>query len=82
MGTTASEWTPERLARAKALYLKGRTASQIAASLGGVTLLGYITLHPWIERNRRRLTPELHPQPDDYTDWTPPTGSAVQRRRA
>jgi len=43
------------------------------ASLGGVTLLGYITLHPWIERNRRRLTPELHPQPDDYTDWTPPT---------
>jgi manganese transport protein len=44
----------------------------VAASIGGVGLLGYITLHPWIERNRRRLAPELHPQPDDWTDWTPP----------
>ncbi|HEV2478751.1 MAG TPA: Nramp family divalent metal transporter [Puia sp.] len=45
----------------------------VVASLGGIALLGYISLHPWIERTRRRLTPELHPQPDDYTDWTPPT---------
>lgn len=44
----------------------------IAAAIGGMALLGYITLHPWIERNRRRLTPELHPQPDDLADWTPP----------
>jgi manganese transport protein len=41
-------------------------------SLGGIALLGYISFHPWIERNRRRLAPELHPQPDDWTDWTPP----------
>jgi manganese transport protein len=43
------------------------------ASIAGVALLGYVGLHPWIERNRRRRAPELHPRPDDWTDWTPPT---------
>jgi manganese transport protein len=42
------------------------------ASLGAIALLGYITLHPWIERNRRRSAIQLHPQPDDLLDWTPP----------
>jgi manganese transport protein len=42
------------------------------ASLGAIALLAYISLHPWIERNRRRSAPQLHPQPDDWTDWTPP----------
>ncbi len=42
------------------------------ASMGGVALLGYVTLHPWIERNRRRAAIQLHPQPDDLLDWTPP----------
>lgn len=45
----------------------------IAASLGAIALLGYIGLHPWIERNRRPSSPQLHPQPDDLTDWTPPS---------
>jgi manganese transport protein len=44
-----------------------------AASIGAVALLGYIGLHPWIERNRRGSAPWVHPQPDDLQDWTPPS---------
>ena len=44
-----------------------------AASIAAVALLGYIGLHPWIERNRRRSAPQLHPQPDDLKDWTLPS---------
>ena len=44
----------------------------VLSSLGGIGLLGYITLHPWIERNRRRSAIQLHPQPEDLLDWTPP----------
>jgi manganese transport protein len=43
------------------------------AAVAGVALLGYIGFHPWIERNRRRAVLELHPQPDDLQDWTPPS---------
>lgn len=42
-------------------------------SLAGIALLTYIGLHPWIERNRRRSAPQLHPLPEDLQDWTPPT---------
>jgi len=45
----------------------------VAASIAGGALLVYISLHPWIERNRRRSSPELHPRPDDWTDWSPPS---------
>jgi manganese transport protein len=41
-------------------------------SLGAVALLGYISLHPWIQRQVRRKAPQLHPQPDALQDWTPP----------
>ena len=43
------------------------------ASMAAIALLGYIGLHPWIERNRRRSAPQLHPQPDDLKDWTVPS---------
>jgi len=44
----------------------------LVAGLGGVALLVYITLHPWIQRQVRRKAPQLHPQPDTLQDWTPP----------
>ena len=66
MGSMASEWTPERLARAKALYLKGRTAAQIAASLGGVTrnaVIGIVHRKKWNEGKRPNppAAPKLMP---------------------
>ena len=49
---------------------------KIAAGLLGLAslaLLGYISLHPFIERRIRRSVPQLHPQPDNLQDWTPPS---------
>ncbi|HWB91477.1 MAG TPA: Nramp family divalent metal transporter [Puia sp.] len=44
----------------------------VVASVGGIALLGYITLHPWIAKKIRHSAPQLHPQPDNWPDWTPP----------
>jgi manganese transport protein len=45
----------------------------LLGSLAASALLLYIALHPWIERQVRRKAPQLHPQPDALSDWTPPT---------
>ncbi|GGA87622.1 Nramp family divalent metal transporter [Puia dinghuensis] len=42
-------------------------------SLGAAALLLYIGLHPWIERQVRHKTLQLHPQPDHLQDWTLPS---------
>jgi manganese transport protein len=44
----------------------------IVGGAGGLALLSYITLHPWIKRRVRRKAPLVHPQPDALSDWTPP----------
>jgi len=38
----------------------------------GIALLTYVFFHPWFQRKTRRPAPQLHPQPDDLRDWTPP----------
>ena len=43
------------------------------ATLGAIVLLSYISLHPWIAKKVRRAAPQLHPQPDNWPDWTPPS---------
>lgn len=43
----------------------------LVASLGAISLLVYIALHPWISRKAGQA-PQLHPQPDPLKDWTPP----------
>jgi manganese transport protein len=45
----------------------------LLSGLGACALLLYISLHPWIERQVRRKAPQLHPQPDALSDWTPPS---------
>jgi manganese transport protein len=45
----------------------------IIAGLAGISLLGYILLHPFIRSRAGRRAPQLHPQPDDLKDWTPPS---------
>ncbi|HEV9037132.1 MAG TPA: Nramp family divalent metal transporter [Puia sp.] len=45
----------------------------VIVGLAGLALLGYIILHPFIEARTGRSSPQLHPQPDDLEDWTPPS---------
>ena len=47
-------------------------AAIIIGSIVAILLLSYITLHPWLTRQPRRATAQLHPQPGPLTDWTPP----------
>jgi manganese transport protein len=47
-------------------------AAIIAGSIGGILLLVYITLHPWLTRQPRRDPAQVHPQSGPLTDWTPP----------
>lgn len=49
----------------------------VIAGLAAIALLLYIGLHPWIERHGRRSVLQLHPQPDDLTDWTPPAFRSI-----
>jgi manganese transport protein len=44
----------------------------IGASAAGVLLLLYISLHPWLVKQARRATPQVHPLPDSLKDWNPP----------
>jgi manganese transport protein len=44
----------------------------LAGSCGGIALLAYVTMHPWIKRQARRKTPQVHPQPGTLSDWTAP----------
>jgi manganese transport protein len=44
----------------------------IVGALAAILLLSYITLHPWITRRARHATPQVHPLPDSWKDWTPP----------
>jgi manganese transport protein len=44
----------------------------LAGSTCGIALLAYVTMHPWIQRQARRKTPQVHPQPGTLSDWTAP----------
>ena len=44
----------------------------VVASAAAVSLLAYISLHPWIVRRVNRATLQVHPRPDSLKDWTPP----------
>jgi manganese transport protein len=44
----------------------------LAGSCSGIALLAYVTMHPWIQRQARRKTPQVHPQPGTLSDWTAP----------
>jgi manganese transport protein len=44
----------------------------IVGALAAILLLSYITLHPWITRRARHATPQVHPLPGGWKDWTPP----------
>jgi manganese transport protein len=50
----------------------GIKALILAASAAAVSLLVYITLHPFFTRHAGKATPLVHPQPDALQDWTPP----------
>jgi manganese transport protein len=50
----------------------GIKALILAASAAAVSLLVYITLHPFFTRHAGKATPLVHPQPDMLQDWTPP----------
>jgi manganese transport protein len=45
----------------------------LAGGLGGISLLLYVTLRPWIIRTLQHATIQLHPQPGQLPDWTPPS---------
>jgi len=44
----------------------------IVGGIGALLLLGYIVLHPWLTRQPRKATAQLHPQPGPLAEWTPP----------
>jgi manganese transport protein len=44
----------------------------VVSSVAAVLLLLYVTLHPWLSRQPRKATAQLHPQSGPLTDWTPP----------
>jgi manganese transport protein len=44
----------------------------LSASAAAVLLLLYIVLHPWLVKQARRATPQVHPLPDSLKDWSPP----------
>ncbi|HVS97725.1 MAG TPA: Nramp family divalent metal transporter [Puia sp.] len=45
----------------------------VVLGLAGLALLGYVSLHPFFVARMRRTAPQLHPQPDNLLDWTPPS---------
>jgi manganese transport protein len=45
----------------------------LTASAAAVLLLLYIILHPWLVKQARRATPQVHPLPDSLKDWNPPS---------
>jgi manganese transport protein len=45
----------------------------VLVATAGLTLLGYIGLHPFIRARTGRRSPQLHPQSDILQDWTPPS---------
>jgi manganese transport protein len=44
----------------------------LVASAAAVSLLVYITIHPFFTRYAGKAPPLVHPQPDALQDWTPP----------
>jgi manganese transport protein len=44
----------------------------LTASTAAILLLLYIILHPWLMRQARRATPQVHPLSGSLKDWSPP----------
>src|SRR5580692_4270262 len=44
----------------------------LVGSAAAISLLVYITLHPFFTRAAGKAIPLVHPQPDPLQDWTPP----------
>ena len=52
-------------------HLAGK-ALIILSGTAAILLLLYISLHPWLAKQARRATPQLHPLSGSLKDWSPP----------